>query len=91
MMADLPVTVRETCGTLEGARQHLAAGEPQCGWCRRAEATAALIAEATSPPPRWFPDPLAPVTAERARLNRNVLDAEVLAYELEHGRKQGAA
>ncbi len=89
--------IRETCGTFRGAIAHLTAGEEQCGWCQQAERCARLAAEATAPPPMPIGVPsLAPVSAERAALNRNVLDAEVLAFEHERptGRyrpKRGAA
>jgi hypothetical protein len=72
--------IRDGCGTLRGALAHVAAGEKQCGWCARAEAFAALEAEAMTPAPRAVPGP---VTAVEAALNAAVLAAETAAWE--HG------
>jgi len=77
--------IRDICGTQRGAIAHVTAGESQCGWCQHAERCARLAAEATARPPLPLGvGSLEPVSAERAALNRSVLDAEVLAFERDH-------
>lgn len=77
--------IREICGTRRGAIAHAAASEAQCGWCQQAERCARLAAEATARPPLPVGmGSLEPVSAERAALNRNILDAEVKAFEHDH-------
>ena len=77
--------IRDICGTRRGAIAHAAAREPQCGWCQQAERCARLAAEATARPPLPLgAGSLEPVSAERAALNRNILDAEVKAFDHDH-------
>ena len=75
---------RDVCGTLRGMVAHQAAAEEPCGWCAHAETAARLSAESVT----WHaprPDPLKPVSPERAAVNRAVLAAEVEEFERGHG------
>jgi hypothetical protein len=83
--------IRETCGTLRGAKAHQAAREPWCGWCIHAERVVRLAAEAI---PERPPSPLPalpapvlragaprPVTAAQAAANAALLAAELAEFE----------
>jgi hypothetical protein len=74
--------IREQCGTLAGALAHAGAGEPQCGWCARGEALAALEAEAFPRRPSPPADArLEAVSAEQAEANAAAAVAEADACE----------
>lgn len=84
--------IRAGCGTLQGALAHVAAGDPQCGWCARAEAVARLEAEGmpVRPPAASTAGPVPPaeaprpVTAEQAARNAAIAAAEMTEWEQDH-------
>jgi hypothetical protein len=62
---------------------HQAAGERPCGWCAAAETAARLSAEAvTFRPPAGS---LEPVSEVQGRVNADLLEREVAAYERDRG------
>jgi hypothetical protein len=74
---------RPECGTPRGALSHQQAGEDLCGFCALADRVAAAVAAQALPSRLWLP-----VTPEQAARNAAVLDAEVVAYEIDHGQHQ---
>lgn len=76
-------TYRTSCGTVCGAVAHQQAGEDLCGFCLLADRVAAAVAAQAYPARIWTP-----VTPEQAARNAAVLDAEVAAYEIDHGQHQ---
>ena len=77
------MSYRDSCGTVKGAAAHQQQGEDLCGFCLLADRVAAAVA-AQAYPARIWP----PVTREQAARNAAVLDAEVRAWEIDHGQHQ---